>query len=1026
MNVMPDVSSSTGTGSPAPARAKGGLLFLALVLLEAVILLTLLGTHRMVRGHDGLQYFTLQYWFLNSVATTGEISQWMPFMTHGTVGNWWHTSQASMVQSALVLAGTLLKGANFLPFFYAGIFFDEMVLLAGMWLLSGRYFTSSQTRFFVAAAAMGSCIWMDQPWFNFHFYYALPLLLHLLHGFLDSGRWRYVLLAGNLLALQTMGSLPYMIPVTTLVICVYFAAWISLVDRSAWRERRFLKHPIRGILCLVPIGLVFAMVYVLLKHGTAELAVYNYGRGQDEKTSLVGFLTYAGTADYTMWLETVLGVSPSMDYTLYFGIFSIVFVVLGAVYGRDRRAGVLWCVTALLFLFSFGGFVAYACHRLWPVMSFYRHVMMVCVLMKPFLCLLAGFGFEACVLRRVNRAWPMLLAAIALGALAAWLLNLATHPKVWAELLKHIPPHGTLSIKKFMDPSVTANSLVLSSAWALIAGMLLVLLTLNIREKARAMIAALVLVMQVMNLYAYKTLQTISKTFPMDKFQCQVNDFQPIPWHERRQPDTVRNPRTGIFFKELLATRYGVYNWTLGSYLFSDSVGSVYRADHWLIPLDDFMRAFWKQPQRDFRVHPSGLQTLRRLEFPTNHVACVKFSGLGEDKIQFFRSAIECGDDRLIASCITSPDFRGDLLFLSDTRPAPNVATPPQLGSSDRVPSHYKVLRFDANHLDVEADAGGGAWMFYSDVWHPFWRAVVNGEEVEVRRANMAYKAVPIGPGKNIVQFTFGSPLASAIFIFLALNSLLWIAFVLFLLLRCGGIIRSHVTQAEGAGMPPPLWTSAIRQRALVGSSVLVAAFVGMLVGSARLRNELFLVAAGGGHIRLAGALLAIGSDINARDSQGATPIYFAASRGQGGMVRELLWRGANADTPCDDGTTPLLKAAVEDHLDTACSLINAGAGVNTAASEGSTPLLYAAWNDNTELVRLLLTRSPDVNLANRGGRTPLMCAAWQGNLEIVRMLLARGADRSLKDENGWTALKCAEDRGFKEVAEALKCPPGL
>ena len=76
--------------------------------------------------------------------------------------------------------------------------------------------------------------------------------------------------------------------------------------------------------------------------------------------------------------------------------------------------------------------------------------------------------------------------------------------------------------------------------------------------------------------------------------------------------------------------------------------------------------------------------------------------------------------------------------------------------------------------------------------------------------------------------------------------------------------------------------------------------------------------------------------------------------------------------------------------------------------------------------MRLLLTRSPDVNLANRGGRTPLMCAAWQGNLEIVRMLLARGADRSLKDENGWTALKCAEDRGFKEVAEALKCPPGL
>ncbi len=1025
MGIMLEAPSSMEPGK----RMRGGLLLLVLILLEAVLLGALVAGHRMVRGHDGLQYFGLQYWFLSGAATAGEIPQWMPFMTQGTVGNWPLLGQASICQSVLLLGGSLWKGAQFLPFFYLGIFFDEMVLLVGMWLLSGRYFISAQTRFFVGAAVMGSCIWMDQPWFNFHFYYALPLLLHLLHCFLESGRWRHALFAGNLLAVQMLGNMPYMIPVTTLVIFIYFAAWTVLVDRVPWREKKLVRHPFRGLWCVALIGLVFGLIYTLMKHGTADIVTYNIGRERDQSTSLSGFLTYAGSGDCTMWLETVLGVSPAMDYTLYFGTFSLLFVVLGAVYGRDRRAWVLWCVTILLALFSFGGFFAYACYRLWPMMKFYRHVLLVCVLTKPFLCLLAGFGFEACVLKRVERKWPLLVVGAMTCFLAAWLLHLSWNPKASADLLGHIPPRDSLGLKTFMDPVVTANSLALSAGWSFIAALLVIGLTLRTSERARAVVITLVLLAQVLNEYTYKTVQAYSRTFSMNKFQYEANRFQPIPWQARRHPNPWRNARTEAFFSQLLETRYGTYNCALGSYLFSDTTGSAYRVDNWLLPLDDFMRAFWKQPLRAFHLRPNGLPTSQQLEFPSDHIACQKFSGLVEDKLQVFRQAHEPGSDLIILESLTSPRFLSDALFLSKMETGdpslPSDIPPPS--SNERLGSSVQVMRYDANHLDVtvQTDATGHTgplWLFYSDVWHPFWSATVDGKPVEVRRACIAYKAVPIHAGKSFVQFHFGSRLNQAVFLVLALNSALWFAAVIVLLVRA--VFRPEVPagriHASHEYVPSP-WTPMIRLRVLSVTLLVGMFLMGLLLVTPLWRNELLLVAAGKGHNHVAKVLLALHADINVHDSQGVTPLDLAVSQKRSDMVRDLLRHGADPKAGGLDVATLLLKAVKDNEAGIARDLIEAGADVNTVAKDGSSPLHYAAWSGNVELARLLLTRSPNVDATNQGKRTPLMCAAWQGNADLVQLLLAHKADPNLVDENGWTALKCAKERGFTAIVEALK-----
>jgi hypothetical protein len=53
----------------------------------------------------------------------------------------------------------------------------------------------------------------------------------------------------------------------------------------------------------------------------------------------------------------------------------------------------------------------------------------------------------------------------------------------------------------------------------------------------------------------------------------------------------------------------------------------------------------------------------------------------------------------------------------------------------------------------VESPSGG--ILVLNDVWHPWWRATVDGADAEILRANVIFRAVPMPPGKHTVRFTF-------------------------------------------------------------------------------------------------------------------------------------------------------------------------------------------------------------------------------------------------------------------------------
>jgi uncharacterized membrane protein YfhO len=75
----------------------------------------------------------------------------------------------------------------------------------------------------------------------------------------------------------------------------------------------------------------------------------------------------------------------------------------------------------------------------------------------------------------------------------------------------------------------------------------------------------------------------------------------------------------------------------------------------------------------------------------------------------------------------------------------------------------------------------------YADVWHPRWKATVNGRRVRVERANLAYKAVALDRGANVVEFRFDPGRARDILLKLyAVEGLLVVGLAAWLTARLG------------------------------------------------------------------------------------------------------------------------------------------------------------------------------------------------------------------------------------------------
>jgi hypothetical protein len=67
-----------------------------------------------------------------------------------------------------------------------------------------------------------------------------------------------------------------------------------------------------------------------------------------------------------------------------------------------------------------------------------------------------------------------------------------------------------------------------------------------------------------------------------------------------------------------------------------------------------------------------------------------------------------------------------------------------------------RILEYRANQVTVDVNLTHPGYLFLSDTQYPGWTAEDNGQPVPLVAANIAGRAVPLGPGRHLVMFRFG------------------------------------------------------------------------------------------------------------------------------------------------------------------------------------------------------------------------------------------------------------------------------
>jgi uncharacterized protein len=181
--------------------------------------------------------------------------------------------------------------------------------------------------------------------------------------------------------------------------------------------------------------------------------------------------------------------------------------------------------------------------------------------------------------------------------------------------------------------------------------------------------------------------------------------------------------------------------------------------------------------------------------------------------------------------------------------------------------------------------------------------------------------------------------------------------------------------------------------------------------------EQRFLEAARQGDRATLEKALARGVDVNTRDELGCSALLLSVrDSGDLASVQLLEARGAQNDAPDTNGRTPLSWAAGLGRLELMRHLLAHGAQLDRPDQSRRTPLFHAVLGDHRDAVTLLLDRGAQVDPADEFGDTPLMLACAKNFDAMASLLLARGADPTIRNQEGRTA----RDRTAKGAPSCL------
>lgn len=198
----------------------------------------------------------------------------------------------------------------------------------------------------------------------------------------------------------------------------------------------------------------------------------------------------------------------------------------------------------------------------------------------------------------------------------------------------------------------------------------------------------------------------------------------------------------------------------------------------------------------------------------------------------------------------------------------------------------------------------------------------------------------------------------------------------------------------------------------------------------------------GEGAVPVMESLIRKGVDVNEKDTDGKTPIFYAFERETGLLLKARRENKMDNNLEYFKCTIALLKQGAKPNLWDACHkspvytlfererncpdilqmLVDYGLDVNFVDKNDASLLHYAVLSADKSLVECVLkAKSPvDVDLQDKTGRSAVYKAAEKGTLDITELLIDHKADVNLPDKKKLTPLYQAVNRGIAQMVNVL------
>jgi len=160
--------------------------------------------------------------------------------------------------------------------------------------------------------------------------------------------------------------------------------------------------------------------------------------------------------------------------------------------------------------------------------------------------------------------------------------------------------------------------------------------------------------------------------------------------------------------------------------------------------------------------------------------------------------------------------------------------------------------------------------------------------------------------------------------------------------------------------------------------------------------------------------------DIDSRDDNGGTALFYATQNHHLDIVKILVYNGANPDLSLYDGFTPLMSACVTGDFDIAEYLAASGAKLDEYNKYGATALHFAVAMGDYYISDMLLFYGADANKLTYEKTSPLLVAALYNDTAIARILLKKDANANTANKAGFSAFSVAINNNDTSLFDLL------